>query len=226
MLDTLRRVPTPEGIELSLRLAGPVPRAYAFVTDLAIRGAIWLAVVQVLAIFGRSGMGLVLIVYFLLEWFYPVAFELWWSGATPGKRAFNLMVVNDNGTPVTIGASISRNLLRAVDFLPALWAFGLISMLFNRDFKRLGDLAAGTVVVYRDRVRTRGALPDVPPLAPAYPLSLAERRAVLNFAERHALLTEERADEVAAHAGPLVGNNKAPARVILGIANHHNRQGY
>ncbi|HEX4327871.1 MAG TPA: RDD family protein [Burkholderiales bacterium] len=223
MLDTLRRVPTPEGIELSLRLAGPVPRAYAFVTDLAIRAGIWLAVVQVLAVLGRSGMGMLLIVFFLLEWFYPVAFELWWSGATPGKRAFNLMVVNDNGTPVTIGASVTRNLLRAVDFLPGLWAFGLISMLFNRDFKRLGDLAAGTVVVYRDKVRMRGALPDVPPRAPAYPLSLAERRAVLNFAERHALLTEERADEVAAHAGPLVGQTPAPARVILGIANHHNR---
>ena len=79
------------------------------------------------------------------------------------------------------------------------------------------------VVVYRDKVRMRGALPNVAPLVPAHPLSLAERRAVLNFAERYALLTEERADEVAAHAAPLVGNNKAPARVILGIANHHNR---
>ncbi|HEY4375036.1 MAG TPA: RDD family protein [Burkholderiales bacterium] len=223
MLDTLRHVPTPEGIELSLRLAGPVPRAYAFVVDLAIRFGILLALVQVLAFAGRTGFGLIAIVYFLLEWFYPVIFELAWSGATPGKRAFNLMVVNDNGTPVTIGASVTRNLLRAVDFLPAFWAFGLISMLFSRDFKRLGDLAAGTVVVYRDKVRNRGALPDVPPRAPAYPLSLAERRAVLNFAERHALLTEERADEVAAHAGPLVDKSPAPARVILGIANFHNR---
>ncbi|MDB5804601.1 MAG: transporter [Betaproteobacteria bacterium] len=223
MLDTLRRVPTPEGIELSLRLAGPVPRAYAFATDLLIRGAILLALIQVVAIFGRSGTGPGLILFFLLEWFYPVAFEIWWNGATPGKRAFSLMVVNDNGTPVTVGASVTRNLLRIVDFLPMLWAFGLISMLFSRDFKRLGDLAAGTVVVYRDRVRMRGALPDVPPLMPAFPLSLAERRAVLNFAERHALLTEERADEVASHAGPLVGNNRVPARVILGIARHHNK---
>ena len=223
MLDTLRRVPTPEGIELTLRLAGPVPRAYAFVIDLLIRGMIMLVVLQILAVAGRTGYGLMAICYFLLEWFYPVLFELLWDGATPGKRAFNLVVVNDNGTPVTVGASVTRNLLRAVDFLPAFWAFGLISMLFSRDFKRLGDLAAGTVVVYRDKLRSRGALPDVPPKAPAYPLSLAERRAVLNFAERHALLTEERADEVAAHAGPLVGNAASPARVILGIANHHNR---
>lgn len=224
MLDTLRRVPTPEGIELTLRLAGPVPRAYAFLIDLMIRALMMLAVGQVLSLMGRAGVGAIAICYFLLEWFYPVAFEILWNGATPGKRAFDLMVVNDNGTPVSLGASITRNLLRAVDFLPFLWAFGLVSMLFSRDFKRLGDLAAGTVVVYRDKVRTRGALPDVPARAPAYNLSLAERRAVLNFAERYSLLTEERADEVAGHAGLLVDKSPSPARVILGIANYHNNK--
>jgi len=180
-------------------------------------------VVQILAAFERAGTGLIWICAFAIEWIYPVLFELLWNGATPGKRAFSLMVVADNGTPVSVGASVTRNLLRAVDFLPMLWAFGLLSMLFTRDFKRLGDLAAGTVVVYRDKPRTRGALPEAPPLAPAYALSLAERRAILNFAERHALLTEERADEVAAHARPLVGQARAPARVLLGIANHHGR---
>lgn len=223
MLDTLRRVPTPEGIELTLRLAGPVPRAYAFIVDLLIRGGIFLVLIQILVFLGRSGTGLMAICYFLLEWFYPVLFEVFWGGATPGKRAFSLIVVNDNGTPVTVGASVTRNLLRAVDFMPFLWAFGLLSMLFSRDFKRLGDLAAGTVVVYRDKVRTRAALPEVPPRAPGYPLSLAERRAVLNFAERYNLLTEERADEVAAHAGPLVEKAASPAKAILAIANHHNR---
>jgi len=223
MLDTLRRVPTPEGIELTLRLAGPVPRAYAFMLDLLIRGVILLILAQILVFLDRAGTGLLLICYFLIEWIYPVLFELLWNGATPGKRAFSLMVVSDNGTPVTVGASVTRNLLRAVDFMPMLWAFGLLSMLFTRDFKRLGDLAAGTVVVYRDKPRAHGALPEAAPLAPAFALSLAERRAILNFAERHALLTEERADEVAAHAKPLVGESRAPARVILGIANHHGR---
>jgi len=165
MLDTLRRVPTPEGIELTLRLAGPVPRAYAFIVDLMIRGMIMLVIVQILAFAGRSGTGLFLIAYFAIEWFYPVLFELFWNGATPGKRAFSLMVVNDNGTPVTVGASIIRNMLRAVDFLPMLWAFGLLSMLFTRDFKRLGDLAAGTVVVYRDKPRRAGTMAQAAPRA-------------------------------------------------------------
>jgi uncharacterized RDD family membrane protein YckC len=223
MLDTLRRVPTPEGIELTLRLAGPVPRAYAFLVDLLIRGMIMLVVAQILAFVGRSGTGLMLIAYFTIEWFYPVLFELLWGGATPGKRAFALMVVNDNGTPVTVGASITRNLLRAVDFLPFLWAFGLLSMLFTRDFKRLGDLAAGTVVVYRDKKRSAVAMAQAAPRPPAHALTLAERRAVLNFAERHALLTEERADEVAAHAAPLVGKSPDPAQVLLGVASHYGR---
>ena len=220
MLDTLRRVPTPEGFELTLRLAGPVPRALAYAVDLAIRVALFAALAMSLSLFRGGGTGLMLITAFLLEWFYPVAFEVWWSGATPGKRAFGLAVLGDNGTPVSFGASVTRNLLRAIDFLPMLYAFGLVSMLVSRDFKRLGDLAAGTIVVYRDRPGTRAAIPAAPPLAPAVALSLEERRAILDFAERHATLSEERADEVAAHATPLLRRGMAPARTLLGIANH------
>ncbi len=220
MLDTLRRVPTPEGFELTLRLAGPVPRALAYTVDLALRVALFVAVSSALSIFDRAGQGLLLVLAFLLEWFYPVVLEVWWNGATPGKRAFGLVVLNDNGTPVTFGASLTRNLLRAVDFLPLLYAFGLVSMLLNRDFKRLGDLAAGTIVVYRDKPPVRGAIPAVRPLAPLVALNLAERRAVLDFAERHATLTEERANELAAHAAPLVGAGPHPAQVLLGIARH------
>ena len=220
MLDTLRRVPTPEGFELTLRLAGPVPRALAYTIDLALRVAVFVAVSSALASFDRAGQGLLLVLAFLLEWFYPVVLEVWWNGATPGKRAFGLVVLNDNGTPVTFGASLTRNLLRAVDFLPLLYAFGLVSMLLNRDFKRLGDLAAGTIVVYRDKPPVRGAIPAVRPLAPLVTLNLAERRAVLDFAERHATLTEERANELAAHAAPLVGAGSHPAQVLLGVARH------
>ena len=220
MLDTLRRVPTPEGFELTLRLAGPVARALAYAVDLVIRAAVLLALSISLRELVGGGAGLLLIAYFLLEWFYPVAFEVWWGGATPGKRAFGLAVLGDNGAPVTFGASVTRNLLRAVDFLPMLYAFGLVSMLVSRDFKRLGDLAAGTIVVYRDRPGVRAAIPAAPPLAPAVSLNLEERRAILDFAERHATLSEERADEVASHATPLLRRGAPPARTLLSIANH------
>jgi uncharacterized RDD family membrane protein YckC len=220
MLDTLRSVPTPEGFELTLRLAGPVPRALAFVIDLMIRFVAYGVLATVLAQLKGAGMGILLIVAFLLEWFYPVVCEVWWDGATPGKRAFGMAVLNDNGTPVAFGASVTRNLLRAVDFLPFLYAFGLVAMLLNRDFKRLGDLAAGTIVVYRDKPAVRAALPAARPVAPAVALTLAEKRAVLDFAERYATLTEARAAELAEHAEPLVGAARDPAQVLLGIAHH------
>ncbi|MBL8386456.1 MAG: RDD family protein [Burkholderiales bacterium] len=220
MLDTLSRVPTPEGFELTLRLAGPVPRALAYALDLAIRGLVLFAAATALPYFGRGGTGLLLLCVFLLEWFYPVAFEVWAGGATPGKRAFGLAVLNDNGTPVGFGASVTRNLLRAADFLPVLYAFGLVSMICTRQFQRLGDLAAGTIVVYRERALVRTPLPVAPPLAPPFALTLDERRAVLDFAERHATLSGERADELAAHATPLVAASPRPAAVLLGIANY------
>lgn len=220
MLDTLRRVPTPEGFELTLRLAGPVPRALAFAIDLAIRVALFGVIAGLLSTMKGAGTGLILVSAFLLEWFYPVICEVWWNGATPGKRAFGLVVLNDNGTPVTFGASLTRNLLRAVDFLPFLYAFGLISMLLSRDFKRLGDFAAGTIVAYRDKPGVRGAIPDARPVAPAVALSLSEKRTVLDFAERFNTLTDERANEVAEHASPLVGAAREPAQVLLGIAHH------
>ena len=220
MLDTLRSVPTPEGFELTLRLAGPVPRSLAFVIDLMIRAGVYFVIALVLSQLKSTGFGMLMILAFLLEWFYPVVFEVWRDGATPGKRAFGLAVLNDNGTPVTFGASITRNVLRAVDFLPFLYAFGLVTMLLNRDFKRLGDLAAGTIVVYRDQPAVRGALPQARLVVPAVPLTLAEKRAVLDFAERYATLTEERANELAEHAVPLVGNAREPAQVLLGIAHY------
>ncbi|MEO7728347.1 MAG: RDD family protein, partial [Burkholderiales bacterium] len=201
-------------------LAGPVPRALAFVIDLLIRGVVYVVVAALVGQLKGTGTGIMMIVAFLLEWFYPVFFEVWGNGATPGKRSFGLVVLNDTGTPVGFGASVTRNLLRAVDFLPFLYAFGLIAMLLNRDFKRLGDLAAGTIVVYRDKAAVRGVLPDARPVAPAATLTLAEKRAVLDFAERYATLTEERADELAAHAAPLVRSSRQPAQVLLGIAHY------
>ena len=149
MLDTTRRVATPEGIELTLRLAGPVPRAIAWVIDLALRLAVVFAVMLASAPLGRAGMGIVLLTAFFVEWLLPAWFEALWRGQTPGKRAMRLRVLNDDGTPVQWPGALTRNLLRAVDFLPFLYGTGLVSMLMNRDFKRLGDLAAGTVVVYQ-----------------------------------------------------------------------------
>lgn len=223
-LDTLRTITTPEGIELNLRLAGPVPRACAWAIDLALRAAILVVVLIFVSTLGELGMGIMLITAFLLEWIFPAVCEAHFDGATPGKKAMGLRVVNDDGTPVQTAAAVIRNLLRAVDFLPLMYGAGLASMLINREFKRLGDLVAQTVVVYRDEARTAVAFPAVAALAPAVSLTLEEARAVLDFAERNADLTIERADELALIGEPLIAGAAPPAAGararLLGVASY------
>ena len=204
MLDTIRAYETPEGVELDLRLAGPLVRACAWAIDAGIRGVLYLAIGYLFSIFGGVGLSLMLISFFLLEWFYPVVFELR-SGQTPGKKALGIQVVNDNGTPVNWSASVLRNLLRSVDFLPLLYCFGVISMLINSEFRRLGDLAAGTVVTYRDKSGDRPVLPEADALAPPQGLDVDEQLLLLLFAERSGTLSGERRIELANLLGELTG---------------------
>ncbi len=197
LLDTVRRIETPEGIELSLRLAGPVPRALAWVADSLIRyGVLW-GLLMVLATLGGGGFGLWLIALFLMEWLYPVLFEVYVDGATPGKKALGLKVVHAGGAPVDWPAALIRNLLRAVDFLPAFYGFGLVAMTGSRDFQRLGDLAAGTVVIHRDPPAKIPPPPPGPALPPPAPLDLVEQRLLLDFAERGSALNPARQAELA-----------------------------
>jgi uncharacterized RDD family membrane protein YckC len=223
MLDTTRRVATPEGIELTLRLAGPVPRALAWTLDLLLRAALVLAVMMIVSRFGRAGTGVVLIASFFVEWLLPAWFEANWGGQTPGKRVLGIAVLNDDGTPVRWPGALTRNLLRAADFLPVFYGVGLMAMLANRDFKRLGDLAAGTVVVYQSTGLERARkIPEAAPLPPPVSLDLDEQRAVLELAERSASLTRERFEELAELPRPLVGNlhaERAAAR-LLAVANY------
>ena len=223
MLDTTRRVATPEGIELTLHLAGPVPRACAWAIDFVLRIAALIAIMVAALQLGRAGWGIVLLGAFFLEWLLPAWLEAMWNGQTPGKRAMGLRVLNDDGTPVRWPGALTRNLLRAADFLPLFYGVGLIAMLANRDFKRLGDLAAGTLVVYEPEKRIAAKkIPQAPAAAPAIALDLAEQRALLELAERSSTLTRERLEELAELPRPLVGNLQAGAAAarLLGIANY------
>jgi uncharacterized RDD family membrane protein YckC len=223
MLDTTRRVATPEGIELTLRLAGPVPRALAWSIDLAIRVAVVFAVSLAASAFGKAGVGVILLAWFFVEWLAPAWFEAAWNGQTPGKRAMGIAVLNDDGTPLRWPAALTRNLLRAADFLPLLYGVGLVAMLSNRDFKRLGDLAAGTVVVYlSEKIKTERRIPEARPIAPTVALDLDEQRALLELAERSQTLTQERFEELAELPRPLVGDLAGPraAARLIGMANY------
>ena len=133
----------------------------------------------------------------------PWLIELLPGAATPGKRAMGLRVVMDSGLPVTPAASLVRNLLRSADFLPVGYALGLLMLLVRPDFKRLGDLAAGTLVVHGTSANLDGPLPDAEPAPPARPLSTREQAAIVAWAGRAARLTPERLEELAALAGPI-----------------------
>jgi uncharacterized RDD family membrane protein YckC len=221
MLDTIHAVQTPEGVDLVLRAAGPVPRGLAWLFDLLLQGGIALGLSLALGILGLGGFGwgLFLIGMFILIWFYPVIFEVRWHGQTPGKRMLGLRVVQENGTPVGWSESVLRNFLLVADFLPLLYLAGLVTMFVDTSFRRLGDLAAGTLVVYADSPRRPGAvLADVVPQAPPIALTLEEQSAVIAFAEREPTLTPERARELAEIPAPLSTRGEDPTAALRAIA--------
>jgi uncharacterized RDD family membrane protein YckC len=176
-------------------LAGPVIRINAWLIDFIIRSTIQTAAYFVLIWLGSIGWGLILLTIFIVEWFYPVLFELY-QGATPGKKMLNLYVCHDDGTPVNWQSSMLRNLLRVADFLPFAYALGLLSMFINNDFKRLGDIAAGTVVVYRNTKDTKINIPNEDPSPLPVPLTITEQRSILDFAERYDYLSIPRQQEL------------------------------
>lgn len=220
MIDTLHLIETPEGVRMALRLAGPVPRALAFLVDASLRSVGYLLAGITLGITApRLGLPLLVLSVFAGEWFYPVLFEVLADGQTVGKRALGIRVVHDDGTRIRWSASLLRNLLLWADGIPGTYLVGLASMLASEQFRRLGDLAAGTLVIHTSPPpHPPGALPALAPLAPPIPLGVDEQRAVISFAERAALLSPARADELAALPGVLVADAPVPRERLLRIA--------
>jgi uncharacterized RDD family membrane protein YckC len=223
ILDTVVSTETPEGILLELRPAGVSARCCAFLIDGVIRLAAIYAVGMATAVMGGFGVAFWMIFIFGMEWFYPVVFELRTGAATPGKRVFGLRVVMDNGLPVTAAASVTRNLLRAADFLPFGYGFALVSMLLRRDCKRLGDIAAATMVVHTPETDVPIKLDWIEPVVPAVPLAAEDQAALIALAARAPRLTKERLDELAALAAVVSGdagrNGRDVTRRVLGVAN-------
>lgn len=200
MIDSIRAIETPEGVGLDIRPAGPGPRMIALLLDYLIRAVAYLIVLIPLmgmGILGNFGQGLGLIFIFCMEWFYPVLFEMLYRGQTPGKKMMDLMVLHDDGSPLSWRASILRNFMRTVDFLPMGYMLGFISVLVTGRFQRLGDLVAGTVVVYQEEIGKHGSLPEVTPKPQLKPLRLEEQRAMIAFAERSSRLSLARSEELA-----------------------------
>ncbi|MES2660903.1 MAG: RDD family protein [Verrucomicrobiota bacterium] len=212
-LDTLQAVELAEGIEIRLRMAGPMLRAGAYLIDLLIRVAVMVVGGIVLGLAGigigiQVAGGMFLLAWFLMDWLYPVVFEAGKRGATPGKRAMGLRVVQATGSPITLGQAVVRNFLRFIDGMPFFtYLFGVTSCMATQRFQRLGDLAAGTVVIY-DRLPPLPVMGTPPPIV-AVPLpvglSADEMRALALFRERAGLWSDGRRAEIADQASVLSG---------------------
>ncbi len=163
-LDTSIEIITPENIAFSYLLAGPFRRLSAFVVDCAcivgIIVAAWILMPFIAYFCGGTPAGIyvggMLVFTFALSWFYGAFFETVWNGRTPGKRMTGLRVLTVEGQPISAFQAFLRNVLRLADLQPGLFGLvGVVSCTSNDRFQRLGDIAAGTMVVVEDRAHTR-----------------------------------------------------------------------
>ena len=204
-----------------MRPAGYAVRGSAFLIDALIRGVILTTLSTVLGQAGHMGIGLLLIVLFVVNWLYPVIFEMLPAAATPGKQAMGLTVLMANGLPLTPEGCLIRNLMRAVDVLPLFYGFGIVTILLRRDSRRIGDLAGGTLVAYRTESKAPGAFGPGEPTQPPRALSLRQQAAITAFAWRITRLTPERAEEIAvlaAAAAPLSAAGPSMTSRLVGMA--------
>jgi uncharacterized RDD family membrane protein YckC len=155
-------IETPEGVTMTVHLAGVGSRFVAASIDWTIQILLTLAAFVVFIVFGVGGgvgPGLFALAGFLVFFVYDVAFEVLAGGRTPGKRWTGLRVVRSGGQPIGFIASTIRNLLRIVDIMPGVYLVGITSILATKRNQRLGDLAADTVVARASRKSRRVAEP-------------------------------------------------------------------
>jgi uncharacterized RDD family membrane protein YckC len=217
LLDTAYNIGTPEGVELRLPVAGLAARSLAWLLDALIKFLALTVISITLELLGDLGAGIYLLMVFVLLWFYNVLFEVFNHGTTPGKHALGLRVMNANGTPVGWSGSLIRNLIRFVDVLPGCYAFGCAAVLLSKQFQRLGDLAAGTIVVYAPKQVANSKQGDASPVPLKARLSLDEQQAIVSFGERANLLNTERAAELAAILEPVLEG--VDRQTLIGNAN-------
>ncbi|MEZ6087068.1 MAG: RDD family protein [Pirellulaceae bacterium] len=232
-LDTTIEVITPENIAFRYQLAGPFRRLPAFILDYAIKlsiiGLFMFAVVLLAGlsgsqVFGVMGLAAINVGWFLVWWFYGVAMETWCNGRTFGKMAMGIRVVSVSGHPINGVQAMLRNLLSVADLAPpvSLQFFideappvyliptglcAIVVMVCTRRMQRLGDLAAGTMVVIDERGCTLpvARVDDhrVPALAsyiPAdYRVTPAMAKTLALYAERRSFLSPARRRELARH---------------------------
>ena len=167
-------IKVPEGVEFSMPIADPLSRALAVLIDFGIKVMLAAVVGRVLMLvsllFSDLAQAVFLIATFAVYMMYPVFFEWYWRGQTPGKRLLKIRVVDANGLNLSFSQVFVRNLLRLADMLPGGYMLGGFSALVTKQGQRLGDIAAGTVVVSQRKIN----MPDIELLKPAQYNSLRD----------------------------------------------------
>lgn len=204
LLDGRLSLTTPEGVRLLLTPAGPFLRAGAWAIDFVLWAALLAGLFSV-APSSKFVKGIVLILIFVSFWGYPVLCEVYFKGQTLGKRALGLEVVRADGLPVGWRESTLRNLLLVADFLPMVYITGLLSMMLDTRFRRIGDIVAGTLVVHKDPKAAQPSTPTAAPQALPFALSADQQRTLTDLFEREARLPTERMAELGTIAEPLTG---------------------
>ena len=183
VLDQQIEVETPEQVLLSYTIAGIGSRSAAAILDTLL----WLALILLVLLGDRAFTGhltggsswavaVLSLIAFVIFWAYFVLFEGLWDGQTPGKRQLGLRVVRDGGYSVGFAASAVRNLIRIVDMQPMpTYGIGIVCAVLSPTGKRLGDYAAGTMVV-RERAIMVGGAPPSEVLDPRHDRQRAHRR--------------------------------------------------
>jgi uncharacterized RDD family membrane protein YckC len=253
MIDESYDLRTPEQVDLSYDLAGLGSRCLARLIDSLIQVVLIIALMSAFAlgavllselawrwliadttILAIVGVSLAVLLIFVVWFGYDIFFELAWNGQTPGKRAAGIRVLTTRGEPVTLVHVLVRNLLRFVDMLPSSYIAGMICMLLTRRSQRLGDIAAGTIVVHERRDALPRTLAPLDPSA-ALPAHLAvafngeDVALARDFLLRAATLTPSQRQQLSARitatlrrrligSGQSVPPDLSDERLLLGVA--------
>ena len=206
---------TPEAVEFTFDLSGLASRVFALLIDIIIQALAVVIAIIVLGFFAipvtigngaNLGMIVLLIAVFLFNWGYFIFFELMWNGRSPGKKLMGCRVIRDGGLPVNFTASFIRNLIRPVDYFLSALMIGFFIVFASPTYKRLGDMAAGTLVIVERRMtlvelltdRRVGAFrPSQPPLglfskADVSKLTATQLNTIRRFLDRRYDLTREK----------------------------------
>lgn len=165
LADQVLEFDTPENVVFGYQIAGIGSRFLAALVDtfliVLLQAVVNLTLIFVVSLAGGPSLletglsgdvsvvvGVFGLLAFAFLWGYYIFFELLWNGQSPGKRLVGLRVITQHGAPIDVPAAIIRNLVRIVDFLPLYYGAGVLSMFIDTQARRLGDFAAGTLVVY------------------------------------------------------------------------------